>query len=684
MTDEKQIQSEVQAYYGSELKSSKDLKTGACRCNMAQPKRHLETLKDIHPEVKDKFYGCGSPLPPALEGCTILDLGCGTGRDVFLASKLVGEFGSVIGVDITKEQLAIALQHQAYHARQFGYQQSNVSFHHGLIEDLATHGLADNSIDVVISNCVINLTPDKRRVFREIIRVLKPGGELYFADIFADRRIPQELRDDPVLRGECLGGAMYMQDFRRLFLTLGIPDYRLLAQAAVPIDNEAIQEKIGHINFTSLTVRAFKLDTLEDRCENFGQTAVYHGSIEDFPDVFPLDGHHLFQVGEPMEVCGNTAAMLSETRYAKHFTVQGDRSLHGGLFDCGESEMMDCCPQGAEEPAESDPLDDETQAMLADNAFAQKLAETTDQVLESVALDTLQVNIGRLCNLTCKHCHLSCSPERQEMMPWKTMEKITKLAGSGEFSVVDITGGAPELHPDFARFVDALHETKVRIIVRTNLVALLEPYRQGVMEFLSERRVELVASLPCYLEENVDAQRGPDVHRRCITALLRLNELGYGIAEELPLSLVYNPGGAFLPGAQGELEAAYRQELAERYGISFTRLLTITNLPLGRFLADLQKQGQAEQYCQTLTEAFNPATVDGLMCRHQLCIDYDGQLYDCDFNLALNLGIDHGAPSHLDHYQPSALRRRKIVTGSHCFGCTAGAGSSCGGVLLKD
>jgi SAM-dependent methyltransferase len=292
----------------------------------------------IDEEVVTKFYGCGSPIPVAAEGCTILDLGCGTGRDAYVCSKLVGESGDVIGVDMTEEQLEVARRHNQAQARKFGYSESNITFIQGFMEDLNILGIEDSSIDVVISNCVINLSPHKEKVFSEIFRVLKPGGELYFSDIFADRRLPGHLCEDPVLVGECLAGAMYLEDFRRLLFNLGVPDYRITSQRHVTLANPEIKEKVGQAEFFSVTVRAFKLPSLEDRCEDYGQIARYLGTIENSPHSFTLDDHHDFVTHKPMLVCGNTAAMLSETRLGRHFRVEGDRKTHFGLFSCNQSD----------------------------------------------------------------------------------------------------------------------------------------------------------------------------------------------------------------------------------------------------------------------------------------------------------------------------------------------------------
>lgn len=324
----------VKEYYGKVLQSSSDLKTSACCSVETLPLEVRKILNDIHPEVKDRFYGCGSPFPPALKGRTVLDLGSGSGRDVFLMSKLVGEEGRVIGVDMTDEQLAVARKHIAYHTEKFGYKKPNVEFVTGYIEDLESAGIKSNSIDLIVSNCVTNLSPDKPRLFSEIFRVLKPGGELYFSDVFADRRIPEPLTKDPVLLGECLGGAMYKEDFRRLLYKLGCHDFRAISTSPITLNSPEIVHKIGMVNFSSVTFRAFKLD-LEDRCEDFGQVAYYKGTIPGHTHSFLLDDHHNFLTGKPMLVCGNTADMVSKTWYRDHFTVMGEKSVHMGLFDCG-------------------------------------------------------------------------------------------------------------------------------------------------------------------------------------------------------------------------------------------------------------------------------------------------------------------------------------------------------------
>ena len=333
MKDERRTLDSVQDYYGRVLKSNQDLKTSVCCTGESPATRMREILKDIHPDVIARSYGCGSPIPPELTGRTVLDLGSGSGRDCFILSKLVGPAGRVIGVDMTPEQLDTARRHVGYHMEKFGYVRPNIEFLAGYIEDLQGLGIENDSVDVVVSNCVINLSPNKDRVFSEIFRVLKPGGELYFSDVFADRRIPPHLAEDPVLLGECLGGALYIEDFRRLLAKVGCLDYRIVSNSKLTLTDPDVEKTAGMIGFHSMTIRAFKLD-LEDRCENYGQVASYLGTVPEQPGAFVLDGHHVFQTGQPQPVCGNTAAMLGRTRYAPHFKIAGDTRVHHGLFDC--------------------------------------------------------------------------------------------------------------------------------------------------------------------------------------------------------------------------------------------------------------------------------------------------------------------------------------------------------------
>jgi radical SAM/Cys-rich protein len=315
------------------------------------------------------------------------------------------------------------------------------------------------------------------------------------------------------------------------------------------------------------------------------------------------------------------------------------------------------------------------------NDFEARIAETASVGLRSERVEILQVNLGLRCNQQCVHCHLGASPERTEMMPWATMELVLEASRKAGCRLVDLTGGAPELNPFFRGFVVALRRQGLPVQLRTNLTVLVEPGMEEMPGFLWENQVQLVASMPCYLEKNVRAQRGDGTYEKSVKAIRALNRLGYGVDPALPLRLVYNPGGAFLPPPQTALEEDYRRELGQRFGIRFSGLLAITNMPLGRFRNELDRKGERKGYFRLLRDAFNPKTVPGLMCRRHLSVGWDGRLYDCDFNLALGLPVNHGAPDHIRNFEPEELRLRRIVTGEHCFGCTAGAGSSCGGSL---
>jgi len=318
---------------------------------------------------------------------------------------------------------------------------------------------------------------------------------------------------------------------------------------------------------------------------------------------------------------------------------------------------------------------------MSPNPFESVIHKATGDVLRASGVEILQVNVGLRCNQACRHCHVSASPDRTEKMPWSVMEQVADAACECGCGLVDVTGGAPELHPDLPRFVRRLRASGLRVQVRTNLSALLEPGLESFPAFFRDWEVMLVASLPCYLEENVRAQRGPGVYERCVAAIRHLNDVGYGLHPGLRLDLVYNPGGACLPPGQQSLEEAYRRELRDRYGISFSNLLALANMPVGRYLELLKNNDEEDGYRRMLEQNFNPGTVDGLMCRHQISVAWDGMLYDCDFNLALGLPVGRGVPGRLQDFDPDRLAGRKIVTGPHCFGCTAGSGSSCGGAL---
>ena len=320
------------------------------------------------------------------------------------------------------------------------------------------------------------------------------------------------------------------------------------------------------------------------------------------------------------------------------------------------------------------------------NRFAQTLAESSLSLRRTRA-EILQVNVGKLCNLICVHCHVNAGPKRKEVMTRETIDRIIDWLAKTDIPIVDLTGGAPEMIPDFRYFIERvkLLQPHRHIIDRCNLTILLEPGYEDLAPFLATNKVVIIASMPCYSAENVNAQRGEGVFEGSIAALQLLNSLGYGTDPDLPLHLVYNPVGAFLPPPQGELEADYKRELKEHFDIVFNKLYTLTNLPIGRFASYLRRNNKLDEYTELLIQAFNPATINGLMCRNTISVGWRGEVYDCDFNQQLGMkwrGDDGSNSFFLWDIDPNSLDDRKIMTGDHCFGCTAGAGSSCGGAIV--
>lgn len=315
--------------------------------------------------------------------------------------------------------------------------------------------------------------------------------------------------------------------------------------------------------------------------------------------------------------------------------------------------------------------------------FEAALAESGLFPLRPTRLAVFQMNLGRMCNQACRHCHVDAGPDRREIMTRATMEQCLVAIDRAEPEVVDLTGGAPEMNPDFRWLVDQLRSRDLAVMDRCNLTILLAPHYEDLAEFLASRAVRIVASLPYYTEANTDRQRGEGVFEKSIAALRLLNRLGYGQPDSpLELSLVYNPVGAFLPPAQAELERTFRTQLGDRFGVVFHRLLAIANQPINRFLDFLQKSGNYEAYMERLVAAYNPQAAAGVMCRDTISVGWDGWLFDCDFNQMLDLQLAAPAPRHVRAFDPQALAERGIVTGLHCYACTAGQGSSCGGATV--
>ena len=318
-----------------------------------------------------------------------------------------------------------------------------------------------------------------------------------------------------------------------------------------------------------------------------------------------------------------------------------------------------------------------------DKPFDDTLAGSGLHPLTATGIEIFQINVGKLCNQTCKHCHVDAGPDRKEIMTRETMELCLRALAPADIPAVDITGGAPELNPHFRWLVAEIKKLGRHVMDRCNLSVLLLPSQRGLAEFLAENQVEVIASLPYFIAARTDAQRGEGVFDKSIEALRLLNSLGYGKREaNLTLNLVYNPTGAFLPPPQASVEADFKRELLDRYGVVFNSLYAITNLPISRFLEFLIETGNYGRYMNRLIQAYNPLAAAGVMCRNTISVGWEGTLYDCDFNQMLDLPVSGGAPAHIRDFAAGALDSRRIVTGQHCYGCTAGAGSSCGGVTV--
>jgi arsenite methyltransferase len=331
----------VEEYYGRVLSTSKDLKTSACTTASRPSQEKRRKLDKVPSPVSAKYYGCGSPLPDGgLEGLTVLDLGSGSGRDCYVASQMVGAKGTVIGVDFTEEQLSVARQHaDKFCVETLGYPKTNMRFLKGYIEDLVAAGVEPNSVDFIMSNCVVNLSPDKKAVLQSMFNVLRVGGEVSFSDVYCNRRLPASVREHQVLWGECIAGAMYINDLMRLCHEIGFTDPRVVSRAPIVITDPELSAIVGESVFESVTIRLFKLapGSLETLCEDYGQYAVYLGIIPGNQHSYLLDCNHKFLANKPALVCGNTAAMLRESVWlSKHFKVVGDRATHYGVFaGCG-------------------------------------------------------------------------------------------------------------------------------------------------------------------------------------------------------------------------------------------------------------------------------------------------------------------------------------------------------------
>lgn len=326
----------VKNYYGKVLAHTKDLKTNACTTDASPDARFKKALSNVHPDVLSSYYGCGIVDPRSLKGKRVLDLGCGTGRDVYVLAQFLGPNGLVAGVDMTEDQIAIARKYEDWHRKKFGYERANTQFVKGYIECLDNLGFEPASFDVVVSNCVINLSPDKEAVLRGVFKLLKEGGEIYFSDVYANKRVPKALQQHEVLWGECISGALYWNDFIRMAQRTGFKDPRLVKDSHISVANEKLKALVDGIEFYSATYRLFKINDLEPDCEDYGQAVIYNGGIDGCNAYFDLDNHHRMWKGKVFPVCGNTWHMLESSRFKPYFSFIGSFDKHFGIYEgCG-------------------------------------------------------------------------------------------------------------------------------------------------------------------------------------------------------------------------------------------------------------------------------------------------------------------------------------------------------------
>lgn len=522
----KDVTSSVKEYYGETLQGSDDLKTNACCTDASLPPHIKEALANVHDEVLSRYYGCGLIAPELLKGCRILDLGSGSGRDAYVLAQLVGESGAIVGVDMTPEQLSVARTYEEWHRERFGYAQSNVIFVEGELEHLLDLGLEEASFDVIVSNCVINLCKDKEAVLKAAKRLLKPGGEIYFSDVYADRRIPEDLRNDPVLYGECLSGALYVNDFESLVKRIGFNDPRIVDSRPITIENSDIEKAVGDINFFSISYRLFNIDGLEDNCEDYGQSVKYKGTITTIPTSFALDNHHVMERGAIFPLCGNSWRMLKESRFAPHFEFRGDFHTHYGTFaGCGTPlatvpvpSSSSCCSSGSAEISSCCSSDDDSEG-----------ESSKPGKIHTAKLDELWFHTGTNCNLSCEGCLEGAGPNvhRIEAITFDEAKVFIDEAVELGVKQLSFTGGEPFINKDMLSILRYALERKPCLVL-TNATAPLQKKIEEIVQ-LKELAHELHfrVSLDHCDAEHHDAIRGPGMFAMALRGLKLLEGNGF-------------------------------------------------------------------------------------------------------------------------------------------------------------
>lgn len=662
-----------------------------------------EYLKVIPDEILQKDYGCGDPSAYVKEGETVLDLGSGGGKLCYIIAQIVGPSGKVIGIDMNDDMLSLARKYKKEVGDKLGYH--NVEFKKAKIQNLkldfekvdeylknnpitSTADLmkfnsfvenhekhkpliSDNSIDVVVSNCVLNLVKpeDREKLFQEIYRVLKNGGRAVISDIVSDEDVPEYMQNNPELWSGCISGAFREDIFLKAFEDAGFHGIRIFKW------DERPWRVIDGIELRSITIVAYK--GKEGPCIDKGHAVIYTGPYKKIED----DDGHVFERGRRIAVCEKTFNILTKEPYSSDFIfIMPSKSFTARPFPCG-SGIIYRAPKETKGGESLSHLDSTVCCSTRYSDFIEPFNDRLkrlQRVLKKERITTIQVNLGNLCNQSCIHCHVEASPEGNGIMSWEVMEDVINLLKNHPGLNLDITGGAPELHPHIEDFISQCSLYTDSICFRSNLTALFQ--KQKLIKILKDFKVELICSLPDISPQNTDYQRGKGVFEKSIRTLKMLNDAGYG--EELSINLVHNPTGFVLPELQEIIEERYKCYLKEEHGISFNRLFVLNNMPIGRFKKMLERYGNYETYMNTLCSSFNPSTIDGLMCRYTLNIGWDGILYDCDFNNALNLPIQI-SKNVLRNLNLHSLTSNHITVGDHCYGCTAMKGSGCFGNVIK-
>ncbi len=658
-----------------------------------------ELLEIIPQEILEIDYGCGDPTVYVREGEVVLDLGSGSGKHVYMMAQIVGEKGKVIGVDFNKEMLNLAKKYQEEVAKKLGYR--NTEFYYAKIQNLKLDLekveaylqanpiktaedliifqnyvseleekeplIPDESVDTVVSNCVLNLIKpeDKERLFSEVYRVLKVGGRAVISDIVSDEDVPHHLQKDPELWSGCIAGALREDKFIHAFLKAGFSSVRVLKWEEKP------WQVIEGIEFRSITVEAIKGE--KGACVDAGHAVIYLGPFYRVEDV---EGN-TFEVGKRVAVSEKTFRNLKRafkdyfvfiepTKPIKKKPLLNSTNLglrlpketKGGKWSFGAGDG--CCS----------PV---RQTVVP---FEERLKRLGVE-LRRRGVKTLQVNIGNFCNMSCLHCHHSSSPKGQ-LMPKEVLFKAAKLIEKNPGLSLDLTGGAPELHPSILDFLQEVKNSCREIWFRSNLVALSE--KPSLMNELAKLRVKLIVSFPSIDKKEAESIRGNGFFAKALKVLKELNALGYG--KDIPLVLMVNPTKPELVKSSSYLKKDFEEFLGEKLGLCFSDLFVLNNAPIGRYRRLLARKGLLEDYERLLEANFNPHTLDKLMCLDLITLGPDGKVYDCDFNLALGLPVE-GEPS-IDTLLSEGLKilaMKRIKVGNHCYVCTAQFGTSCFGSL---